>query len=198
MIPVIPMMQSIRCGLVTDLLVGTTYEWWNKPWTSGFHKHAVVNEVGLGPLGLYGDAPADQAHHGGPDKAVCAYPPASGGLSSLDARMWIPRRIQHHRPAALALRPRCHTLLSRPLRQRLSEPDLTEWRANSACFSTVRQQEVSFSLRVFPVPSFYSDSTNSARSSISRAERCEVVPCRSAGLKVVKTSLTETARPSCR
>ena len=69
-----PLIRSIRCGPVAQLSVGTTGEWWDKPWTSGFHKHAVDDEVGLGPLGLDGDAQADRAHHGGPDKAVCAYP----------------------------------------------------------------------------------------------------------------------------
>ena len=58
-----PLIQSIRCGPVAELAAGTTGEWWDKPWTSGFHKHAVGDEVGLGPLGLDGDAQADRVHH---------------------------------------------------------------------------------------------------------------------------------------
>jgi MOSC domain-containing protein YiiM len=70
----IPLIHSIRCGPVAELSTGMTGEWWDKPWTSGFHKHTVEGEVRLGSLGLDGDAQADLIHHGGPDKAICVYP----------------------------------------------------------------------------------------------------------------------------
>jgi MOSC domain-containing protein YiiM len=37
-------------------------------------KRPVVGPVGVGPLGLEGDTQVDRRHHGGPDKALCAYP----------------------------------------------------------------------------------------------------------------------------
>ena len=37
-------------------------------------KTAVDGPVAVGPLGLAGDVQVDRRHHGGPDKAVCAYP----------------------------------------------------------------------------------------------------------------------------
>lgn len=40
---------------------------------SGFVKHATAGRVGVGPLGLDGDAQADLRVHGGPDKAVYGY-----------------------------------------------------------------------------------------------------------------------------
>lgn len=41
---------------------------------SGFVKHRVEGAVKVGPLGLAGDAQADLSVHGGPEKAVYAYP----------------------------------------------------------------------------------------------------------------------------
>jgi MOSC domain-containing protein YiiM len=69
-----PVIHSLRRGPVAAHSAGSTGKWWDKPWTSGFHKQAVEGPVRLGLLGLDGDAQADRVHHGGPDKAVCAYP----------------------------------------------------------------------------------------------------------------------------
>jgi MOSC domain-containing protein YiiM len=41
---------------------------------SGFFKQPVAGRVGVGELGLTGDEQADKSVHGGPDKAVYAYP----------------------------------------------------------------------------------------------------------------------------
>jgi MOSC domain-containing protein YiiM len=41
---------------------------------SGFFKQPVAGRVEVGPLGLAGDEQADKSVHGGPDKAVYAYP----------------------------------------------------------------------------------------------------------------------------
>lgn len=46
------------------------------PWLSGFVKEAVAGPVAVGRTNLEGDGQADLEHHGGPDKAVCAYPAA--------------------------------------------------------------------------------------------------------------------------
>jgi MOSC domain-containing protein YiiM len=47
---------------------------WAKPWTTGFHKQPAAGPVWLGRTNLAGDGQADLVHHGGPDKAVNAYP----------------------------------------------------------------------------------------------------------------------------
>lgn len=47
--------------------------WWDKPWESGIFKEPVSGPVWLAYGGLQGDGQADRVHHGGPDKAVCAY-----------------------------------------------------------------------------------------------------------------------------
>jgi MOSC domain-containing protein YiiM len=41
---------------------------------SGFFKQPVMGRIAVGPLGLVGDEQADKRVHGGPDKAVYAYP----------------------------------------------------------------------------------------------------------------------------
>lgn len=51
---------------------------------SGIDKHPVADPVLAGPLGLAGDAQADTRHHGGPDKAVHAYPAAHLALWAAD------------------------------------------------------------------------------------------------------------------
>ena len=45
-----------------------------KEWTSGILKEAVVGPLFLSRVNLKGDRQADQENHGGPDKAVNAYP----------------------------------------------------------------------------------------------------------------------------
>lgn len=45
-----------------------------KAWTTGFFKEPVVDPVWLGRTNLVGDGQADLQNHGGPDKAVNAYP----------------------------------------------------------------------------------------------------------------------------
>lgn len=45
-----------------------------REWTTGIFKDAVAGPVRLTPLGLEGDGQADLRFHGGPDKAVNAYP----------------------------------------------------------------------------------------------------------------------------
>lgn len=51
-------------------------EWWDHPWESGIFKESVASPVWLSYGGIQGDEQADRKHHGGPDKALCAYPAA--------------------------------------------------------------------------------------------------------------------------
>ena len=44
-----------------------------KAWESGIFKDPVTSPLWLSYGGLRGDGQADRKHHGGPDKAVCAY-----------------------------------------------------------------------------------------------------------------------------
>lgn len=51
-------------------------EWWDQSWESGIFKETVSGPVWLAYGGIQGDEQADRKYHGGPDKAVCAYPAA--------------------------------------------------------------------------------------------------------------------------
>jgi MOSC domain-containing protein YiiM len=51
-------------------------EWWDQPWESGIFKEAGFGPVWLSYGGIQGDEQADRKYHGGPDKALCAYPAA--------------------------------------------------------------------------------------------------------------------------
>lgn len=51
-------------------------EWWDQPWESGIFKEALPGAVWLSYGGIQGDEQADRKRHGGPDKALCAYPAA--------------------------------------------------------------------------------------------------------------------------
>jgi MOSC domain-containing protein YiiM len=46
----------------------------DRRWTTGYFKRPVYGLTRLCTLGLEGDGQADLVNHGGPDKAVCAYP----------------------------------------------------------------------------------------------------------------------------
>ncbi|HRX82534.1 MAG TPA: MOSC domain-containing protein [Pirellulaceae bacterium] len=65
---------------IVSLQVGLPKEIWQaesgdseKAWTTGFHKQRVDGPVWLSALNLAGDGQADLVHHGGANKAVCAY-----------------------------------------------------------------------------------------------------------------------------
>lgn len=45
-----------------------------KEWTSGIRKEPVTSPVSVHKTNIEGDAQADLRVHGGPDKAICAYP----------------------------------------------------------------------------------------------------------------------------
>lgn len=67
-----PRVASIQVGMPRTLPDGPQ----GKPWTTASFKDAVDGPVWLGATSLAGDGQADLANHGGPDKAVCAYPAA--------------------------------------------------------------------------------------------------------------------------
>ena len=51
----------------------------DQPWESGIFKDPAPGPVWLSYGGLQGDEQADRKYHGGPEKAVCAYPAAHYG-----------------------------------------------------------------------------------------------------------------------
>jgi len=59
---------SVNVGLAREVI------WRGKPVTTGIYKEPVAGRVPLRPLNLDGDRQADLRVHGGPDKAVYAYP----------------------------------------------------------------------------------------------------------------------------
>ena len=59
---------SVNVGLPREVT------WRGKPVTSGIFKEPVAGRVRLRTLNLEGDRQADLRVHGGPDKAVYAYP----------------------------------------------------------------------------------------------------------------------------
>ncbi|MDB5728189.1 MAG: hypothetical protein JWQ00_1394 [Noviherbaspirillum sp.] len=61
---------------------------------TGIHKHAVSGAVIANALGLEGDQQADRKLHGGPDKAVYAYP-------SEHYAFWIAQRMASYRTGPL-------------------------------------------------------------------------------------------------
>lgn len=65
--------RSIQIGLPgsEDCAYATDPE--QRPWTTGIFKHPVLGPIWLGRHNLQGDGQADLIHHGGIDKAVCAY-----------------------------------------------------------------------------------------------------------------------------
>ncbi|MBI1177874.1 MOSC domain-containing protein [bacterium] len=64
---------SIQIASAAEIPATGIAAWWDKPWTSGFHKQAVAGRIWLGYEGLRGDQQADRENHGGVDKAVCVY-----------------------------------------------------------------------------------------------------------------------------
>ena len=69
-----PKLLSIQISSVSDIPCTGSEAWWDKPWTSAFHKQGIAGRVWLGYEGLRGDQQADRKNHGGVDKAVCVYP----------------------------------------------------------------------------------------------------------------------------
>lgn len=66
-----PRVVELRVGLPRQLGASGANE---RPWSTGSFKEPVAEPVWLGWTNLTGDGQADLKNHGGPDKAVCAYP----------------------------------------------------------------------------------------------------------------------------
>jgi MOSC domain-containing protein YiiM len=69
-----PLLLTLQVGLPKDLGVAGAPNPMDRRWSTGFFKAPVTRPVWLGKTNLAGDGQADLKHHGGPDKAVCAYP----------------------------------------------------------------------------------------------------------------------------
>lgn len=67
---------SLQVGLPRTHGRADAAEPMDREWTSGFYKSAVSGPVWLTTTNLAGDGQADLENHGGPDKAVNAYPAA--------------------------------------------------------------------------------------------------------------------------
>lgn len=67
---------SLRVGLPKEYGTPGAKDPMQRPWRTGFIKHAVEGPIFLGRTNLVGDGQADLRFHGGPDKAVCVYPEA--------------------------------------------------------------------------------------------------------------------------
>lgn len=68
------MPDMMPTGSVVAVQTGTPREFGPKGQLSAIAKIPVTGRVAVTPLGLAGDVQGDPAHHGGPDKALHAYP----------------------------------------------------------------------------------------------------------------------------
>lgn len=71
-----PRLLTLQVGLPKDLGVEGAPDPMDRPWSTGSFKAPITGPLWLGTTNLAGDGQADPKHHGGPDKAVCAYPAA--------------------------------------------------------------------------------------------------------------------------
>ncbi|MCE9668963.1 MOSC domain-containing protein [Myxococcus stipitatus] len=69
-----PRIVSLRVGLPREWGRADAADPLERPWTSAIHKEPVRGPVWLSSTGLAGDGQADTRVHGGPEKAVLAYP----------------------------------------------------------------------------------------------------------------------------
>lgn len=69
-----PVLQSVNVGRPATRGIAGAADPMDRPWTSGIFKEAVAGPVWLGRTNLAGDGQGDLKNHGGPDKAVNAYP----------------------------------------------------------------------------------------------------------------------------
>lgn len=69
-----PFVHKIFTGKVKQLGNPNATNPMDKPWQSGMFKEEVEEQAWLGKTGFTGDEVADKKNHGGPEKAVFAYP----------------------------------------------------------------------------------------------------------------------------
>ena len=65
---------SIQVGLPRTIGAADAADPMDREWTSGFIKEPILGSVEVTPTGLVGDGQSDLKKHGGPDKAINAYP----------------------------------------------------------------------------------------------------------------------------
>lgn len=65
---------SIQVGMPRTIGTADAPDPMDRAWTSGFFKRTVSEPVEVTRTGLVGDGQADLKNHGGPDKAINAYP----------------------------------------------------------------------------------------------------------------------------
>ncbi|MEO0793600.1 MAG: MOSC domain-containing protein [Verrucomicrobiota bacterium] len=65
---------SVQSGQPKTYGDATKKSFGEREWHTGFYKQPVSGSVEVTRLGLAGDGQADLKVHGGPDKAICAYP----------------------------------------------------------------------------------------------------------------------------
>ncbi|HAN91333.1 MAG TPA: MOSC domain-containing protein, partial [Nitrospira sp.] len=68
------LIRSIQVGLPSSEHIDCADDPDSTPWTTGMFKRSTPGQIRLGRHNLAGDGQADLVHHGGVDKAVCAYP----------------------------------------------------------------------------------------------------------------------------
>lgn len=68
------LIRSIQVGLPASEHADSTHDPLAEPWTTAMFKRPIAGPIWLGRNNLAGDGQADLVHHGGIDKAVCAYP----------------------------------------------------------------------------------------------------------------------------
>lgn len=64
----------IASGRIDELRVGKPEPLAGKPYPTAYRKQPVTGPVPVGPLGLVTDTQVNRKYHGGPEKAVYAYP----------------------------------------------------------------------------------------------------------------------------
>lgn len=71
-----PVVETLFVGKVKKMGMENATDPMDKPWESGMFKESVTGKIWLGRNGLSGDEVADTKNHGGPEKAIFAYPAA--------------------------------------------------------------------------------------------------------------------------
>lgn len=72
----VPSIVAIHVGQPETLGFSGAAAWFDEEWTTAIFKRPVDGPTAVRHHGLAGDRQADRVNHGGPDKAICAYPAA--------------------------------------------------------------------------------------------------------------------------
>lgn len=69
-----PFVEKLLAGKVQQVGNPNAIDPMERQWETGIFKEIVTDKLWLGETGLIGDEVGDLKHHGGPDKAIFAYP----------------------------------------------------------------------------------------------------------------------------